>query len=75
MKYVVTNYSAIVFDERLVHAHVARGQKVLGAGFVNIVCVNDKMEARCSGESISLGIPSRRELDEAVINNMLNRFI
>ncbi len=74
MKYVVTKDGAIVFSEGIVHAHVARGMVVLGAGFCSIEPELEKSEnlvARCFGKSISLGIKSRGREDEEIINRTM----
>lgn len=81
VKYVIVDGSAIVFSGAIAHKDmVGYNQKCEGAGFVEFYATKNKWEeavikAKCFGESISLGIPSRGEEDEFYINSqILNDF-
>jgi hypothetical protein len=72
LKYVIVNDGAlelpIVFSDILIHAEVAlRYRNVVGAGFLT---VGDN-EVNCYGESLSLGVKSRGEVDTKIVNRYL----
>lgn len=68
---------AVIFPELLVHKDVWRGlgragSAPLGAGFVNIAISRDsEVLIQAYGESVSLGWPSRKELDAKYIRKAL----
>ena len=69
-KYIIIEYEAIpmpvVFSELMTHADVAGklGGKVHGAGF----CYRDDEGWHCYGESVSLKVKSRGEVDAKVFD-------
>jgi len=85
MKYIIVDTMGlevpILFSELLNHSDVARGYKVVAAGFVSIsssVDTNDSgyspkyiIEVDCYGESTTLGIKSRGILDDDIIDDHL----
>lgn len=72
-KYIVLEQDSLelpfIFSELSTHADVARALrgKVLGAGF----CVIQNDRYVCYGESISLEIESRGEVDSKILNSTL----
>jgi hypothetical protein len=82
VKYVIVNGSAIVFSGAIVHRDmVGYNQKCEGAGFVSFYPSKneyneDVIQAKCFGESFSLGVSSRGKEDEILINSqILNPFL
>ena len=77
VKYVIAEGSAIVFSGAIAHKDmVGYNEKCEGAGFVSFYATKnewgeDVIKAKCFGASISLGIPSRGEEDEFLINSQL----
>jgi hypothetical protein len=68
MKYIISDTGIpVVFSELQQHRDVARAmfKKVVGAGFCYIA--EDRM-VTCYGESISLGIKSRGDVDSSILN-------
>jgi hypothetical protein len=68
MKYIISKGGIpVVFSELQQHVDVAQAlfTTIVGAGFCKI---NDNKEFVCYGESISLGIQSRLEVDSKIIN-------
>jgi hypothetical protein len=61
----------VVFSELMIHfdtaVAIAPRSKVTGAGFCNIV----DGQYQCYGESISLGVKSRGDVDSKILNKML----
>ena len=76
-KYVIVDGNAIVFSAAIQHKSiVGYGQKVDGAGFVKFIAVKNQwgeneVVAECYGESISLGIKSRPELDSRLVTRQI----
>lgn len=71
-KYIVVNGSPILFPSDLIHAEVAgKLNEVESAGF--FVIVKDKKGKRvvCIGESSSLSISSKPEIDQKLIAHYL----
>ena len=73
MKYIITeDLGVCVFSNSSVHKDMAYALKVrnsiIGAGFIT---VSDDGEVRCHGESVSLKIKSRGELDAEIIGKQL----
>jgi hypothetical protein len=77
-KYVIVDGSAIVFSSAITHRDmVGYNQKCDGAGFVYFYSDSEtgEVKAKCSGESISLGIKSRGEEDSRIVNfQILNSY-
>jgi hypothetical protein len=77
-KYVVISVGScpvpIVFSDLLQHAEVARPltngipERVLGAGFCHI---DENGRYFCYGDSVSLKVKSRDDVDSAVLNKFL----
>lgn len=79
LKYIITDGGAILFPEEVVHKQVAYGFKAMklpiySAGFVKI----DGEKIICFGESTSLDIKSKPEVDSIIIKetifNRINTF-
>jgi len=76
-KYVIVDGSAIVFSAAIQHkSMVGYEQKADGAGFVRFITTKNQwggteVVAECYGESISLGIPSRPELDSQLVTQQI----
>lgn len=72
-KYVIVVLDGIeqpfVFSELSTHAEVARalGGEVLGAGFCYIDGIG---QYKCYGESVSLKVKSREDVDAAILNRL-----
>jgi hypothetical protein len=71
-KYVVIDSGLlypIVFSDMLNHAELVRafGGCAVGAGF----CYIDSNRYVCYGESTSLNVPSRGEVDSLILNTLL----
>jgi len=73
-KYIIIAGSPVVFDSNLIHAEVAGENKkrVEAAGFVYLEYSSNKLEVICMGESSSLKIASRGEIDASLIQQLLN---
>lgn len=73
-KYIIDEYERpIVFSELFNHIDVCVNMRfdrktILGAGFVYV----NESGYHCYGESISLGVESRGDVDSAVLNRYLN---
>ena len=66
----ITGIIPVVFTELAVHKDVARGfmpGKILGAGF----CYIEDDQYHCYGESTSLNVKSRDDIDSALLNRLL----
>ena len=76
-KYVIIDGSAIVFTAAIMHSDMVKHhQKAEGAGFVRFYPSKnewgeDKIIAKCYGESISLGVKSREEEDSRIVTNQI----
>jgi hypothetical protein len=76
-KYVIVDSSAIVFFEGIAHSEMVRHhQKCDGAGFVDFrIETNEygekKVQAVCYGESISLNIKSRGDMDSYILTRQI----
>ncbi len=76
-KYVIVEGSAIVFSAAIQHKDmVGYNQKCDGAGFVSFSMKKDEwgdeiIQAHCHGESISLGIKSREDIDSRIITRQI----
>ena len=79
-KYVIIDGCAIVFSAALNHSSmVGYNEKCQSAGFVSFTAFkNDwgeqRVQAKCYGESISLGIKSREEDSMIVSRQICNPF-
>ena len=77
VKYVIVGGSAIVFSAAIMHSEMIRHhQKAEGAGFVRFYPIKnewgeDKIIAKCYGESISLGVESRGEEDSFIVTSQI----
>ena len=76
MKYIVVKERgcevAILFDELLDHADVARGLDVVSAGFCQVAGTEDRwggtnQSTYCHGQSITLGLEARVMEDELAV--------
>jgi hypothetical protein len=78
VKYVIVNGSAIVFSGAIQHKDmVAFNDNVEGAGFVYFQTDKDSfgdtiIVAKAYGESISLGIKSRGDVDSQIITRQIS---
>lgn len=74
MKYVITKQRDILlFSEWINHSSVHMAINVKSAGFVDLQILGGKVEARCFGESVSLGfIKSNPVEDNKLISDWLN---
>jgi len=72
-KYIIVDSLApelpVVFTELFTHSDIARsiGGKVHSAGF----CYIENNRYVCYGESVSLKVKSRGEIDSKILNNLL----
>jgi len=78
MKYILwDDIQFIIFPESLEHsvACPVHKDKVTSAGFCNVVCGHSlfSVEVKAYGDSRSLGIESRPELDSRIMTSALNR--
>lgn len=77
VKYVIVDGSAIVFSAAIMHSEMVKyNQKAAGAGFVRFYSSKnewgeDKIIAKCYGESISLGVESRGEEDSFIVTSQI----
>jgi hypothetical protein len=77
VKYIVADGRAIVFSAAIQHSDMARGfGEVEGAGFVTFRTKEDEygetiVTSHCYGESISLGIKSRGEIDSKIVTRQI----
>jgi hypothetical protein len=77
VKYIIVNGSAIVFSSAIQHSDMARGLgTVAGAGFVTFGSKQDEygetiITAYCYGESISLDIKSRGDVDSKIVTRQI----
>lgn len=87
-KYIMTEHSGLetpfIFPNWVEHNNVAQGWvgKAISAGEVMFIgtpdnaighIVSNKIEVRCSGESIGLKVKSRGQEDAEIIQRMLER--
>jgi hypothetical protein len=75
IKYIMTEYSPVVFNECITHADAAIGLGVIkSAGFLNVTFDTEKERFECFpyGESISLGVKCDKEADTIKLNRMFN---
>jgi len=75
MKYIMTEYSPVVFNECITHADAARGLgEIKSAGFLNVTFDTEKGEFDCFpyGESISLGVKCNKEEDKMKLDRLFN---
>ena len=73
-KYIIINGSPVLFTPDLIHADMAGANKnVESAGFFLITkdTETDRLKVICLGESTSLDICSRPEVDQQLISNYL----
>jgi hypothetical protein len=81
VKYVIVDGSAIIFSAAIQHKDmVGYNEKCEGAGFVEFRVSKDSYDedvitAHCYGESISLGIKSRREEDSKIVTRQITNVI
>jgi hypothetical protein len=77
VKYVIVEGLGIIFSNAIQHKEmVGYNQKCEGAGFVNFTIKKDEygddiIIANCYGESISLGIKSRGEIDSNILTRQI----
>ena len=77
VKYVIVDGNAIVFSAEIAHSEmVPFAQIAEGAGFVKFYPSKnewgeDKIIAKCYGESISLGVESRGEEDSFIVTSQI----
>jgi hypothetical protein len=74
LKYIITNYSPIIFNEAVTHADAAKGLgEIKSAGFVYVSfnLITNKFVCTTFGESISLGIKSNSD-DKMKLEKMFN---
>lgn len=71
MKYIITEKGPFVFSSNILHAEAATKEKVIAAGFVAIKEDEVGKKAICYGESCSLNIKSRLNVDSLIINKHL----
>jgi len=73
-KYIVIDGNPILFGSNLIHAEVAgeKRKSVESAGFVYLEYTEGNLEVICMGESTSLKVASRGEIDASLIYNLLN---
>ena len=77
LKYIVDSYGNFaIFSPTAIHANVARTMngKPVGAGFITIEIMDGEYGGpiiTCYGESVSLGIKSRHEVDAEAIFSKL----
>lgn len=78
LKYLIDADNNIqIFSPTIIHSHAARTMpsRIMGAGFVsfNPTIIDEEIVVNitCSGESVSLNIPSRNEIDTEIIRNKL----
>ena len=69
-KYIVINGSPVLFPCDLVHADVAGNhtEQVESAGFFLLLVTPEGARVICSGESDSLSVSSRPEIDQQLIS-------
>jgi hypothetical protein len=78
-KYVIVDGSAIVFSAAITHSDMVKYGKVAeGAGFVRFYYGKDEWDedrviAKCYGDSFSLGVASREEDSELVTRQICGR--
>ena len=72
MKYIMTEYSPVLFNECLNHSDIAKCtfNDLESAGFVNIRMLKNDLEVTTYGESVSLGLKPKPE-DAARIKTFL----
>lgn len=70
-KYIILDGCAIIFSAAISHKSMAGHVKCDGAGFVTFHMDEDGVYARCTGESVTLGIKSRSKEDEEIINRQI----
>lgn len=72
-KYVIVNGSAIVFSAAIKHSEIASKEDVQGAGFVTFYSTDPDGEVKASahGESFSLGVKSRGQIDSDIISRQI----
>lgn len=67
-KYIIKNGKPIMFDSDLLHADIIfENTRIDSAGFVTIWEYEGSIKVFCSGESTSLSISCRPEIDELLI--------
>lgn len=86
-KYVVVENkgleSPIIFPEWITHKEIARGQKVVSAGFLSIIATpkvlddtifsSNDIQFECSGGSVSLDVQSRHDVDSKLLRDYWKR--
>lgn len=76
-KYVIIDGSAIVFSAAIQHKQMVGFAEICeSAGFVSFSIGKDTdgydtINATCYGESISLGIPSRGDIDSLIVKRQI----
>ena len=75
MKYIITEYSPVIFNESETHKDAATGVGIIkSAGFLNVTFDTKKERFDCFpfGESISLGVKSNPIEDKIKLDRMFN---
>ena len=79
VKYVIVDGSAIVFSAAIQHKKMVGFAEICeGAGFVSFSVTKnedgyDIIKPTCYGESISLGIKSRKDIDSMIIKRQITQ--
>ncbi|MDP2692788.1 MAG: hypothetical protein Q8O88_04080 [bacterium] len=72
LKYIITDFGGIIFNEAITHSQVAKGfDRIYSAGFVEI---QSGIVISAYGRSESLNIDSQPEKDEEIISDILSNF-
>jgi hypothetical protein len=74
LKYLITDYSPVIFNEVIKHDEAARGLgKIHSAGFlyVDFNEITKQFDCKTFGESVSLGIKSNSD-DKMKLDRMFN---
>jgi hypothetical protein len=74
MKYIIfDDIFPVIFNEAISHnSIIINGMRPTSAGFVNINSIENELSVKTYGESISLGISSKKEDKDIIINTLLN---
>ena len=74
MKYIIIKGYPVLFSSEMNHAFLAdKAEDIEGAGFFTITKSKEKqkLEVVCLGESVSLSVRSRPEIDQKIIADFL----
>jgi len=72
-KYIIVNATPIIFDARLTHADVGDSYKagIESAGMFILLLRENQLKIQCFGESLSLEIKSRPQVDSEILQQFL----